>query len=180
LTTRRISPSADPYYESLSVEEFAKRTSEGRWIVNHQIGGSVGYATSIDEILSAAEEGLICIQSIFPGPPGAGRLREVFGTRLLSVGVLVGNGDAGSQLLELERRLLSRGRDDIEVVRARLQYQAAPIQYIMNNESIVTDEGALQVFDEIIINDNLEKALHRVIEIFAKGFGIDANAVGDE
>lgn len=173
LTTRTTSPSADPYYETLSLGQFARRTSKGQWLVNYQIGGSVGYAISIDEILSAAEKGLICIQSIFPGPFGAGRLREVFGARLLSVGILVCNGDARSQLVELERRLLLRGRDNLEAVQARLRHQIAPIQYIIDNNIINTDDGPLPVFDSIMINDNLEEALTKVMETFAKGFGLE-------
>lgn len=173
LTTRSISPSVDRYYESVSVEEFAVRTSHGNWIVNHQIGGSVGYAISIDEILLAVKDGLICIQSIFPGPLGAGKLREVFGAHLLSIGILVGKGDIRSQLLELEQRLLSRGRDNIEVVRARLQYQIEPIQYIMNNDEIITNDGALRVFDKIVFNDNLEEARQNILEIFANAFGLE-------
>src|SRR5689334_6684053 len=98
LTTRPSSVDSDPSYTSVSDEELTRMTSVGRWIVTEQLGGSVRYATSLDEIEEQARAGRISIHSIFAGPQGAGQLRRAFGPRLFSVGVLAAHGGLDQQL----------------------------------------------------------------------------------
>lgn len=166
VTTRPVSSAADPSYEGLTADEFAHRTARGRWIVNFQLSGSVAYGTSIDEIENASAKGLVSVHSIYAGPQGAGRLREVFGRDLFSVGLLASDGGLNDQLKVLRDRLLGRGRDDADTVEARLQHQIAPIEYVKKNPLVETGTGSMRVFDEVLVNETLDIAVERVLALF--------------
>ena len=165
LTTRPVDERVDLWYESVSPEELQHRTSRGRWIVNRQLGGSVTYAISIDEINSAHDSGLICIQSIFAGPDGAGKLREFFGRTLLSIGIVAARASLDVQLAILRERLTRRGRDTAELINIRLRHQHEPILYIEQNPLIESPDGPMRVFDESIVNDNLQVANENVANL---------------
>lgn len=168
LTTRAVTSAADPWYENTSEEELAIRTAHGRWIVNRQMDGAVAYATSIDEIESAHHAGIICIQSIFAGPDGAGRLREIFGKAVLSVGLVAASGSLDEQLAVLRQRLTKRGREDTDAIDHRLKHQHQTIQYIQDNPLVKTPNGPLRVFDDIVTNDDFEAALARLRQLFSR------------
>ncbi len=168
LTTRDVDSAADPWYEHISEEELAIRTAHGRWIVNRQMDSSVAYATSIDEIESAHHAGMICIQSIFAGPDGAGRLREIFGKAVLSVGLAAGSGSLDEQLAVLRQRLTKRGREDTEAIDQRLKHQHQTIQYIQENPFVHTSDGSLRVFDDIVINDDFGAAITKLQRLFTR------------
>lgn len=168
LTTRSVDARVDPWYESVSYEELQHRTSKGRWIVNGQLSGSVAYAISIDEINSAHDSGLVCIQSIFAGPDGAGRLRELFGRTLLSIGIAAAPAPLDVQLAVLRERLTRRGRDTPEMINVRLTHQHEPIRYIEQNPLIETLDGPMSVFDESIVNDDLQVASEKLTSLVAQ------------
>jgi len=165
LTTRSVDQRADPWYDSVSLAELQHRTSKGRWIVNGQLGGNVTYATSIDEINSAHVSGLVCIQSIFPGPDGAGKLRELFGRSLLSIGIAAARASIDVQLAVLRERLTRRGRDTAELINVRLTHQYEPILYIEQNPLVETLDGPMRVFDQSIVNDELEVATEKLTSL---------------
>ena len=62
-TTRPSDPSVDPSYKTVTEDEFASITSQGKWVINRQIGSNA-YGTSIEEIEQEAASGKICIHSI--------------------------------------------------------------------------------------------------------------------
>jgi guanylate kinase len=174
ITTRPASANVDPSYESVSDKEFKRRTAQGRWIVNHQLGGAVGYGTSIDEIERVASQGLICVHSIYAGPQGAGKLREVFGRRAFSLGLLAAHGSVTSQLEVLRQRLLDRGRDDPATLEARLKHQIETLEYVQKNPVVPTGDGPMKVFDQVSVNEVLTQAVECVLALFAQVFGLPA------
>ena len=172
ITTRPASANADPTYESVTADELARRTARGRWIVNRQLGGAVAYGTSIDEIEQVAGQGLICVHSIYAGAQGAGKLREVFGRRMFSLGLLAAHGGVETQLAVLRRRLLERGRDDPATIEARLGHQVEALRYVEDNPAVPTADGSMRVFDQVLVNAVLAQAVERVLAIFAEVFGL--------
>jgi guanylate kinase len=175
ITTRPAAAGVDPSYESVSGEEFARRTAQGRWLVNRQLGGAVAYGTSIDEIERMASQGRVCVHSIYAGREGAGKLREVFGRRVFSLGLLAARASVPEQLQVLRRRLLDRGRDDPATLEARLAHQIEPLAYVMENPSVMTGDGPLKVFDQVLVNEVLAQAVECVLALFAQVFGLPAN-----
>lgn len=170
LTTRPVSRAADPTYEQLTLDKFEERVSRGRWMVNYQLSGVTAYATSVDEIEEAARAGYVSIHSIYAGPDGAGRLREIFGKRALSVGLLPTSGPAAEQLEVLRSRLLTRSRDDNAAIEARLKHQLEPLQYVLDNPRVTTDDGPLRVFDQVLINDKIDETVGHVVRLFRETF----------
>ncbi|HEV3456333.1 MAG TPA: hypothetical protein VHG32_07220 [Thermoanaerobaculia bacterium] len=175
ITTRPAAAGVDPSYESVSEEEFARRTAQGRWLVNRQLGGAVAYGTSIDEIERMASQGRVSVHSIYAGREGAGKLREVFGRRVFSLGLLAARASVPEQLQVLRRRLLDRGRDDPATLEARLAHQIEPLAYVMENPSVMTGDGPLKVFDQVLVNEVLAQAVECVLALFAQVFGLPAN-----
>ena len=170
LTTRPVSKAADPTYEQVTREELERRVAEGGWIANTQLSGATAYGTSILEIEEAASNGLISVHSIYAGPAGAGKLREIFGRRLVSIGLLATRGQVEDQLMVLRERLLSRSRDDAEAIEARLRHQVEPLGYVLENPSVDTPDGPLQVFDRVLINQDLETTVADAVEVFERAF----------
>ena len=159
LTTRPVSKDFDPTYKSVSDAEFEVLTASGRWLVNTQLGNTVKYATSVDEILRESNAGRVPVCATFAGPFGAGALRRALGSGLLSVGLLATGGSDAEELEELERRLRSRGRENEATMIARRQFQMDKIRYIRDNPITETDEGPLRVYDAIVINRILDDAI---------------------
>ena len=170
LTTRPVSPEADPTYEQVSPQELQRRLSSGRWMLNYQLSGLTAYATSIDEIEEVGEAGFICILSVYAGPDGAGKLREVFGLRVLSIGLLPAPGSVAQQLEVLRARLLGRSRDDPAAIEARLQHQEEPLRYVLDNPVITTEDGLRRVFDHVLVNEDLDVTVRRTVQLFDRAF----------
>lgn len=173
LTTRPTSTGTDPSYRTVSLDKLRQLTSTGRWLVNQQFSGAVHYATSLTEIEDAVAQGKLCIHSIFAGEQGAGKMREVFGRRLFAIGVLATTGGVSDQLEVLKRRLKARTRDDDAALDARLTHQADPISYVLENPSVHTPDGPMEVFDTILVNDDLPRITAQLSAMFAKIFDLE-------
>jgi guanylate kinase len=173
VTTRPASPDADPTYRTVSLAEMQQLALTDELLITSQFGGSVLYGTSVGEIRQKVSEGKICVHAIFAGADGAGRLREVFGSSLFSVGVLATHGDLDEQLRVLAARLAGRTRDDEAAARARLAYQVDPIGYVMDNHVVKTCDGDMPVFDRVMVNDDLEKTTTQLLAMFAEFFGVE-------
>lgn len=171
ITTRPSDPSVDPSYITVSEAEFASITSQGKWIINRQLGSNA-YGTSIDEIERESASGKICIHSVYPGAAGAGSLREEFGTRLVSVALLPISGSHDQQIEELRRRMIARGREDDTIIERKLATQGNQIDYILENPLVHTKEGDMQVFDEVLINEKLDLTLNALIQLFRSRFNV--------
>jgi guanylate kinase len=170
ITTRPVTQKADPTYEQVTPDEFERRVARGRWNKNYQLSGLTAYATSIDEIEAVAKMGRICILSVYAAPEGAGHLREVFGKQLRSLALLPGHGAADEQLQILRGRILSRNRDDPKAIEARLQHQMQPLQYVLDNPSVMTSDGSMKVFDNILVNESLEITVQHSVRLFEDAF----------
>jgi guanylate kinase len=172
LTTRPTSSAADPSYRSLTQSEFLAETARGDWIVNYQLSGTVAYATSLDEINFQSSEGRLCVHSIYAADSGAGELRRRLGKRLISVGVLAASGGVEHQLNILRERLIARGRDEQETIRLRLSHQQDAIEYILTNQTVIArDRQEYEVFDHIIVNDELSGARDKILDIASVACG---------
>jgi guanylate kinase len=172
VTTRPASPGADPTYRTVSLAEMQQLALSDQLIVTSQFGATVLYGTSANEIREKISEGKICVHAIFAGADGAGRLREVFGAQLFSIGVLATHGDIDDQMKVLAARLAGRTRDNEEAVKARLAYQTDPISYVLENPVVKTGDGDMLVFDRVIVNDNLERAVAEVLALFTEFFEV--------
>ena len=174
LTTRPTSGDADPSFSTVDAVEMSERTSKGHWIVTYQMDRKVLYATNIDEIRAAAAAGRICIHSIYAGPEGAGKLREIFGYELFSIALLASRGNIEDQLAVLRGRLTARNRDDAAAIAARMANQVAPLTYAMSNPRVRTANNAEQmpVFDRLIVNENLDDTVAEVDDLFRSVFGL--------
>lgn len=170
ITTRPVSKIADPTYEQVTSDEFEKRISKGKWIANYQLSGLTAYATNVEEIEEAARAGYICVHSVYAGPDGAGKLREIFGKRAVSVGLLAAEGTADEQLEALRKRLIGRSRDEAAAIEARLQHQLQPLHYVIDNTIIVTEDGPMNVFDHVLINESVEETGQLVVQLFEQTF----------
>lgn len=173
-TTRPVSGDSDPTYEQVTPEELEQRVAGGGWIANYQLSGATGYGTSIQEIEEAAGRGLICVHSIYAGPDGAGKLRQLMGRRLVSIGLLAAHGQVEDQLAELRRRLLNRSRDDAAAIEARIRHQAEPLQYVLDNPEVETVDGPMPVFDRVLVNEDLEETVEKTVHLFESSFAIRA------
>ncbi len=169
-TTRPVSLDADPTYEQVTLEELERRVADGGWIANHQLSGTTAYGTSITEIRAAASEGKICVHSIYAGDQGAGKLREILGRGLVSIGLLATDGQVEDQLAVLRERLLHRSRDDAAAIEARIRHQAEPLQYVLDNPVVETGDGLMPVFDHVLINEDLDATVAEVVELFEAAF----------
>jgi guanylate kinase len=165
VTTRPSTPESDPSYRTVSREEFESITARGGWIITRQLGGKVLYGTSLDEIDNAGG-GQLMLHSVYPSAEGSGALRSAYGRQLLSIGVLASEGDLDSQISLLRKRLLSRGRDDSDVISARLAHQADAIRYIVDNPVVDTADGPMHVFDIILINDDLGRSKSAIRDLW--------------
>lgn len=171
VTTRPVSKEADPSYTHLDEDEFSRLTSAKHWIVNRQLTGHTAYATSLQEIAQASDAGLVCIHSIYPGPAGAGALRQALGSELYSVGLLPPGVDVDEQLRILRERLVGRGRDDRSAIDRRLAGQVETLTYLSDNPTVATVNGKQHVFDEIVVNKDLSKTVEHFVEMFRRVFG---------
>lgn len=166
ITTRPVSAEADPTYEQVTAEEFQLRIGSGQWIANYQLSGLTAYATSIDEIYRMADQGIACILSVYAGPEGAGRLKQVFGRNAYSIGLLPAAGTIEHQLQVLRDRLLARNRDNPQAIDARLRHQLQPLQYVIDNPTLETSDGMLSAFDDVLVNGELDETVKGVANKF--------------
>jgi hypothetical protein len=57
---------------------------------------------------------------------------------------------------------------------ARLAYQADPIDYVLDNPTIVTCDGEMTVFDEIVVNRSMDRAAEYVATLVSIACGLDS------
>jgi guanylate kinase len=166
VTTRPVSMDDDPSYTHADPAEFHRIVAEGDWLFNVQLSGSTAYATDLNEIRDAIGRGLVCVHSIYPGPEGAAALRRAFGSQLYSIALLPPGANLDDRLAVLRDRLLARNRDSAEALEQRLLHQADALEFIAANPTVQVGDAALAVFDEVLVNDDLDQTVAEATELF--------------
>ncbi len=124
-------------------ESFEREIAAGEFLEYAQVHGNY-YGTSLKPVREALAEGKLVIFDI--DVQGHRLARERMGDRITSAFI------TPPTLAELERRLLSRSTDDPDTVRRRLENAREEIR-------------ALEEYDFLIVNDDLEKATEEFVSI---------------
>ncbi|WP_457593360.1 guanylate kinase [Hydrogenimonas sp.] len=124
-------------------ETFEADIKAGEFLEYAQVHGNY-YGTSLKPVRKALEEGKLVIFDI--DVQGHAIARERMGDLITSVFVTT------PSLSELERRLKSRGTDDDEIVKKRIQNALVEIEYVT-------------AYDFLIVNDDFEKAVDSFIAV---------------
>ncbi len=130
-------------YFFVSKEEFEADIKAGEFLEYAQVHGNY-YGTSLKPVREALEAGKLVIFDI--DVQGHAIARERMGDLITSVFVTT------PSLAELERRLKSRGTDDEEIIRKRIENALIEIEYI-------------SAYDFLIVNDDFEQALDAFIAV---------------
>jgi len=124
-------------------ETFEADIKAGEFLEYAQVHGNY-YGTSLKPVREALEAGKLVIFDI--DVQGHAIARERMGDLITSVFVTT------PSLSELERRLKSRGTDDEEIVKKRIQNALVEIEYVT-------------AYDFLIVNDDFEKAVDSFIAV---------------
>ncbi len=130
-------------YFFVDKKTFERDIKAGDFLEYAQVHGNY-YGTSLKPVKKALKAGKLVIFDI--DVQGHAIARERMGDLITSVFVTT------PSLSELERRLKSRGTDDGEIVRKRIQNALVEIEY-------------MTAYDFLIINDDFEKALDSFIAV---------------
>jgi guanylate kinase len=130
-------------YFFVDKETFEADIKAGEFLEYAQVHGNY-YGTSLKPVREALEAGKLVIFDI--DVQGHAIARERMGDLITSVFVTT------PTLAELERRLRSRGTDDEEIIRNRIENALIEIEYIT-------------AYDFLIVNDDFEKALDSFIAV---------------
>ncbi len=130
-------------YFFVTKEEFEADIKAGEFLEYAQVHGNY-YGTSLKPVREALEAGKLVIFDI--DVQGHAIARERMGDLITSVFVTT------PSLAELERRLKSRGTDDEEIIRKRIENALIEIEYI-------------SAYDFLIVNDDFEQALDAFIAV---------------
>lgn len=132
-------------YWFVSAEEFERLKNGGKLLEYAEVFGNM-YGTPKDRVDQALAEGKTVILEI--DVQGGRNVKKIYPDAIL---IFVLPPDRK----ELERRLAGRGRETVEVARRRLQRAGREIG------------EAEKVYDYKVINDNLEKAVQKVLDIIS-------------
>jgi len=130
-------------YYFVSREEFEREIAAGEFLEYANVHGNY-YGTSLKPVREALEEGKLVIFDI--DVQGHRLARERMGDRITSAFI------TPPTLEELEHRLSGRSTDDPETIRRRLENAREEI-------------AALEEYDFLIVNDDLERATEEFITI---------------
>jgi guanylate kinase len=168
VTTRPVSIDDDPSYRHADPAEFHRTVAEGDWLFNVQLSGSTAYATDLNEIREAVDRGLVCVHSIYPGPDGAAALRRAFGRFLYSVALLPPGDTLDDRLTVLRERLVARNRESGPALEQRLRHQTDALEFIADNPAVQVGHELLRVFDDVLVNDDLDDTVAEATELFVQ------------
>lgn len=134
-------------YFFVSQQEFESLKEQGKLLEYAEVFGNM-YGTPKDEVDKALAEGRIVILEI--DVQGGKNVKRIYPDSVL---IFILPPDTA----ELERRITGRGRDTKEAAGKRLNWSAKEIQQAEN------------FYDYKVVNDDLEKAISKVIEIIQTG-----------
>lgn len=130
-------------YYFLSPEEFRDKINNGEFLEWEEVYPGCFYGTlksEVDRICKNGQNILFDVDVV-----GGSNIKKYYKEKALAVFI------QPPSIKELEKRLLTRSTDCIEVIRARLAKAEHELTYV-------------NLFDIIIINDKLEDALHEAEE----------------
>ena len=130
-------------YYFVSKEEFEDGIKRGNFLEYAKVHDNY-YGTSLIPVKKALKEGKLVIFDI--DVQGHRLVKEAMGDIVVSTFI------TPPSLSELEKRLKSRGSDNIEIINKRLENAKEEIK-------------AIDEYDFVIVNDNLEKAKNAFISI---------------
>ena len=138
-------------YRFVSLEQFQKMINEGKLLEYAEVFGNM-YGTPKDEVDRALAQGRTIILEI--DVQGGRSIKQRYPDAVL---IFILPPDRG----ELARRLQNRGRDPVEAARCRLLGACDEI------------DEARKFYDNMVINDNLEQAVRKVIGIIKGDIGVN-------
>ncbi len=130
-------------YYFLSPEEFRDKINNGEFLEWEEVYPGCFYGTLKSEVDRICKNGQSIIFDV--DVVGGSNIKKYYKDKALAVFI------QPPSIKELEKRLLTRSTDCIEVIRARLAKAEHELTYV-------------NLFDIIIINDKLEDALHEAEE----------------
>ena len=137
-------------YHFLSVEDFKQKIRQNAFVEWEEVYENQFYGTLISEVERLRKEGKHVVFDV--DVKGGMNIKRLYGSDALSVFV------QPPSIEELERRLVSRNTDNEESIRKRVKKAGYELQYAKH-------------FDVVIINDNLEEAKQKTLEVVTEFLG---------
>lgn len=137
-------------YRFLSVEEFKKKIRENAFVEWEEVYENQFYGTLISEVERLRKEGKHVVFDV--DVKGGMNIKRLYGNDALAIFV------QPPSIEELKRRLILRNTDDKESINKRVKKAGYELQYAKH-------------FDVVIINDNLEKAEQKTLEVVKEFIG---------
>lgn len=131
-------------YHFLSPDDFKKKISENAFVEFEEVYTDKFYGTLKDEVQKIWDNGKIVIFDV--DVKGGVNLKKIFGEQALSIFI------APPSIEELERRLITRGTDNLDTIKTRVAKAEEELTY--------KDQ-----FDKVVINDVLEIATQEMENI---------------
>ena len=131
-------------YHFLSPDDFKKKISENAFVEFEEVYTDKFYGTLKDEVQKIWDNGKIVIFDV--DVKGGVNLKKIFGEQALSIFI------APPSIEELERRLITRGTDNLDTIKTRVAKAEEELTY--------KDQ-----FDKVVVNDVLEIATQEMENI---------------
>ncbi|MDR2928910.1 MAG: guanylate kinase [Cytophagaceae bacterium] len=138
-------------YYFLTHSDFMKKAAGNEFIEWEEVYEGVNYGTLKSEVERITGEGKNVLFDV--DVVGGVNIKKIYGNRALSIFI------EAPSVEELQRRLISRNTDSPETIEKRI----AKAEYEMKQA---------QLFDAIVVNDNLEKACNEAIKLVTNFTGL--------
>jgi guanylate kinase len=137
-------------YYFLDVDDFKQRIRQNAFVEWEEVYENQFYGTLISEVERLRKEGKHVVFDV--DVKGGMNIKRLYGNDALSVFV------QPPSIEELERRLRARNTDSEESIRKRVKKAGYELQYAKH-------------FDVVIVNDNLEEAQQKTLEVVTEFLG---------
>jgi guanylate kinase len=137
-------------YHFLSVDDFKQKIRQNAFVEWEEVYENQFYGTLISEVERLRKEGKHVVFDV--DVKGGMNIKRLYGNDALSVFV------QPPSIEELEKRLLTRNTDSEESIRKRVKKAGYELQYAKH-------------FDVVIVNDNLEEAEQKTLEVVTEFLG---------
>jgi len=137
-------------YHFLSVDDFKQKIRQNAFVEWEEVYENQFYGTLISEVERLRKEGKHVVFDV--DVKGGMNIKRLYGNDALSVFV------QPPSIEELEKRLRTRNTDSEESIRKRVKKAGYELQYAKH-------------FDVVIVNDNLEEAEQKTLEVVTEFLG---------